>query len=98
MVNFQIKKDTFHKGRSVVKIPNHLNNIPDIKFWYNRYYYFSKFDEGIKMDYESKQRFNLGWYSVTPEEIAKYTANMCRKAVVVDAFCGAGGNVIQVEF
>ena len=54
MVNFQIKKDTFFKGREVVKIPNHLNNVPNIKFWYNRYYYFSKFDEGIKMDYESK--------------------------------------------
>ena len=31
-----------------------INNIPDITFWYQRYYYYRRFDEGIKMDSESK--------------------------------------------
>jgi trimethylguanosine synthase len=52
--------------------------------------------KGIKWIMKVKKYINEGWYSVTPDEIAKYNANMCRKAVVVDAFCGAGGNVIQV--
>lgn len=95
MINFPIKKELFDKGRDLdidnYIIQKKLNNIPDIKFWHQRYYYFSKFDEGIKMDYES-------WYSVTPEELAAYTAKLCgNNAVVVDAFCGPGGNVIQVS-
>jgi trimethylguanosine synthase len=44
------------------------------------------------MDFES-------WYSVTPEELATYTAKLCgSNAVIVDAFCGPGGNVIQVNY
>ena len=61
---------------------------PNDKFWLQRYYYFSKFDKGIKMDYES-------WYSVTPEEIAKYTAKLIKGKTIIDGFCGCGGNVIQ---
>ena len=38
---------------------------------------------------------NLGWYSVTPESIAKYIAEFCKDTVIVDGFCGSGGNVIQ---
>ena len=56
-----------------------------------RYYYFSLFDQGIKMDDES-------WYSVTPEEIAIYIAGLVKdnkESVITDAFCGCGGNVIQ---
>ena len=30
------------------------NSIPDITFWHQRYYYYSKYDEGILMDNESK--------------------------------------------
>ena len=58
-----------------------------------RYYYFSLFDQGIKMDDES-------WYSVTPEEIAIYIAGLVKdnkESVITDAFCGCGGNVIQVS-
>jgi DNA modification methylase len=42
----------------------------------------------------------IGWYSVTPEEIAKYIAIYITNpsSVVIDAFCGSGGNVIQVRF
>lgn len=38
------------------------------KFYKKRYYLFSKFDRGVKIDDE-------GWYSVTPETIAKHMAN-----------------------
>ena len=61
---------------------------PNNKFWTQRYYYFLKFDNGIIMDNES-------WYSVTPEEIAKYTAKLIKGKSVIDGFCGCGGNVIQ---
>ncbi|KAB1256435.1 Trimethylguanosine synthase [Camelus dromedarius] len=41
-----------------------------------------------------------GWFSVTPEKIAKHIAGRVSQAftcggVVVDAFCGVGGNTIQ---
>jgi hypothetical protein len=37
---------------------------------------------------------------VTPEELAKYIALAItnKNSVVADAFCGSGGNVIQVKF
>ena len=94
IVNFPIKKELFDKGKELdiekYLLQKKLNSIPDIKFWNQRYYYFSKFDDGVMMDYES-------WYSVTPEELAIFTAKICgSNAVVVDAFCGPGGNVIQV--
>lgn len=54
-VEFASNPSIFAKGR---QDPDSFNNqdvdtIPDIKFWQQRYYYFSKFDEGIKLDYES---------------------------------------------
>ncbi|CAG7823535.1 unnamed protein product [Allacma fusca] len=60
------------------------------KYWVMRYHLFSKFDDGIKLDEES-------WFSVTPETIAKHIAARCRRVdgVIVDAFCGCGGNTIQ---
>lgn len=35
------------------------------------------------------------WYSVTPEAVAKHTADRCKCDIIIDAFCGAGGNTIQ---
>eukprot|EP00057_Strongylocentrotus_purpuratus_P021320 XP_011675794.1 PREDICTED: trimethylguanosine synthase isoform X2 [Strongylocentrotus purpuratus] len=64
----------------------HLN-----KYWAQRYRLFSRFDEGIKLDEE-------GWYSVTPERIAEHQAERCRCDLIVDAFCGSGGNAIQFAF
>jgi len=61
------------------------------KYWFQRYRLFSRFDEGIRLDNES-------WFSVTPEKIAQHIAERCRCDVVVDAFCGAGGNTIQLAF
>ena len=49
--------------------------------------YFSRYDEGCLLDEE-------GWYSVTPEAIAMQIAERCRCDVVLDAFCGVGGNAI----
>ncbi|GAA5902221.1 RNA methyltransferase [Sporobolomyces salmoneus] len=61
------------------------------KYWAQRYRLFSRFDEGCEMDRE-------GWYSVTPENIAIQIAERCRSGVIVDAFCGVGGNAISFAF
>lgn len=58
------------------------------KYWCKRFSLFSLFDMGIKLDRES-------WFSVTPEKVAIYTAMRCECDVIVDAFCGVGGNTIQ---
>lgn len=58
------------------------------KYWCQRYLLFSKFDEGIKMDEE-------GWFSVTPELIAKHHATRCNGGIIIDCFTGVGGNAIQ---
>ncbi|EYU25431.1 hypothetical protein ABFS82_03G043100 [Erythranthe guttata] len=58
------------------------------KYWCQRYLLFSRFDSGIKMDEE-------GWFSVTPETLAKHHAVRCGSGVIVDVFTGVGGNAIQ---
>jgi len=52
---------------------------------------FSRFNEGILLDQE-------GWYSVTPEKIAEHVAERCSCGLLIDAFCGVGGNTIQFAF
>ncbi|XP_037554355.1 uncharacterized protein LOC119430963 isoform X1 [Dermacentor silvarum] len=70
-------------------MPSYIRDNPQlIKYWIQRYRLFSKFDQGIQLDEES-------WFSVTPEGIAKHIAKRCKADVVIDAFCGAGGNSIQ---
>lgn len=64
-------------------VPEELN-----KYWYQRHRLWSRFHEGIWMDYE-------GWFSVTPERIAAHIAQRCQSNIVIDAFCGVGGNAIQ---
>lgn len=59
-----------------------------VKYWVKRFSLFSRFDQGIRLDRES-------WFSVTPEKIAKQTARRLACDVIVDAFCGCGGNAIQ---
>ena len=58
------------------------------KYYSQRYHLWTRFDEGISMDEES-------WYSVTPENIARDIAQRCRCNLIVDGFCGVGGNAIQ---
>lgn len=82
-------KDSVNLCYSVEDLPLEFIDIPEIeKYWAQRYRLFSRFDEGIRIDYE-------GWYSVTPEAISKHIADRCRCKVLVDAFCGVGGNTIQ---
>ncbi|KAI3522157.1 hypothetical protein L1887_11637 [Cichorium endivia] len=58
------------------------------KYWCQRYLLFSKYDDGIKMDQE-------GWFSATPECIARHHAFRCRNGIIVDCFTGVGGNAIR---
>ena len=83
----KINRNVFDKGmKYLYRVPK---DVPEIKFWNQRFYYYSKFDEGIKMDYES-------WYSVTPEDLAYYISLLAGKdSVCIDPFAGSGGNVIQ---
>lgn len=64
--------------------------VPD-KYWSQRHRFFTRFDKGIRLDKES-------WYSVTPEAIANHIARHIlgsrKKVVVLDPFCGCGGNAI----
>eukprot|EP00908_Phaeocystis_cordata_P010293 Transcript_21142.p1 GENE.Transcript_21142~~Transcript_21142.p1 ORF type:complete len:340 (-),score=86.08 Transcript_21142:24-1007(-) len=61
-------------------------------FWYRRRELFSKFDRGVRLDAES-------WASVTPERLAAHMAARLTRGghgrLVVDPFCGCGGNAIQ---
>jgi len=68
---------------------NYLKHKPKLfKYWKKRHLLFSEFEKGIQLDEES-------WYSVTPEIISIHIADRCSCYLIVDAFCGAGGNVIQ---
>ncbi|CAG9560977.1 unnamed protein product [Danaus chrysippus] len=70
-------------------MPEELKGEPKmLKYWKKRHSLFHRFDDGIRLDRES-------WFSVTPENVARHIANKCHYDVVVDAFCGAGGNTIQ---
>lgn len=68
------------------------------KYYDQRYRLFSKYDSGIELDNES-------WFSVTPESIAIDIAEKCQMkateknmqiGVVLDCFCGVGGNAIAI--
>ncbi|KAL1940731.1 hypothetical protein VTO73DRAFT_7772 [Trametes versicolor] len=70
----------FHTEAS--QVPEHLQ-----KYFSQRERYFSMYESGCLLDEE-------GWYSVTPERVADQIAERCRCGVVLDAFCGVGGNAI----
>ena len=77
---------------NIPEVITNLEQDPEIaKYWAQRYRLFSRFDDGIKMDKE-------GWFSVTPERIAEHIAERCRCDLLIDAFCGVGGNAIQFAF
>ncbi|KRY20640.1 Trimethylguanosine synthase, partial [Trichinella patagoniensis] len=59
-----------------------------LKYWNQRFRLFYKYEEGILLDEQS-------WFSVTPEAIACHIAKRCKNKLIVDAFCGVGGNAIQ---
>uniref|UniRef100_W5ME20 Trimethylguanosine synthase n=1 Tax=Lepisosteus oculatus TaxID=7918 RepID=W5ME20_LEPOC len=87
------RKEKKRRKKKAHKVPPEIAAKPELaKYWAQRYRLFSRFDKGIKLDYE-------GWFSVTPEKIAKHIAlrvqNSFHSDVIVDAFCGVGGNAIQ---
>ncbi|XP_067409866.1 trimethylguanosine synthase isoform X2 [Emydura macquarii macquarii] len=87
------KKKKRKKRTASPSLPAEIAGDPELaKYWAQRYRLFSRFDEGIKLDRE-------GWFSVTPEKIAEHIASRVRQSfncdIVVDAFCGVGGNAIQ---
>ncbi|NXA37141.1 TGS1 synthase, partial [Eudromia elegans] len=89
----QQKKRRRRKRITLGDIPAEVAADPELaKYWAQRYRLFSRFDEGIKLDRE-------GWFSVTPEKIAEHIAVRVSQTfdcdVIVDAFCGVGGNAIQ---
>ncbi|XP_067309791.1 trimethylguanosine synthase isoform X2 [Pseudorasbora parva] len=90
---FKKKKKTNRKRRKDVEMPPEIAAEPELaKYWAQRYRLFSRFDEGIKLDHE-------GWFSVTPEKIAEHIALRVQDSfsaeLIIDAFCGVGGNAIQ---
>ncbi|CAG9821834.1 unnamed protein product [Phaedon cochleariae] len=87
----QITKKRKRKRKQPALPPEIKENVKLRKYWHKRFSLFSKFDQGIKLDEES-------WYSVTPEKVAKHAAERCQCDVIIDAFCGAGGNAIQFAF
>ncbi|XP_069710233.1 trimethylguanosine synthase isoform X2 [Phaenicophaeus curvirostris] len=90
------KKEKKRRKRNKIAlrgIPAEIAADPELaKYWAQRYRLFSRFDEGIKLDRE-------GWFSVTPEKIAEHIAVRVSQSfncdIIVDAFCGVGGNAIQ---
>ena len=78
----------YQKGKNS-KVPASLS--PEVRKYYpKRYVLFEKFDEGIELD-------TVGWFSVTPESVARYTAQRLPYERIVDFFSGVGGNSIQVN-
>lgn len=55
-IHFPDCNELFEKGRVTMNncFKEEMASAPDITFWNQRYYYYSLFDKGIKMDYESK--------------------------------------------
>ncbi|XP_003509459.1 trimethylguanosine synthase isoform X1 [Cricetulus griseus] len=87
------KKKKKGKNKKMNGLPPEIASDPELaKYWAQRYRLFSRFDDGIKLDKE-------GWFSVTPEKIAVHIAGRVSQSfkcdIVVDAFCGVGGNTIQ---
>ncbi|XP_056912277.1 trimethylguanosine synthase isoform X2 [Takifugu flavidus] len=88
------KKRKKSKHMKKHQVPAEMATEPELaKYWAQRYRLFSRFDQGIKLDRE-------GWFSVTPERIAEHIAlrvdqSFCPAQLVIDAFCGVGGNAIQ---
>lgn len=89
-------------------LPSEIANDKQLqKYWHKRFSLFSLYDSGIKLDkgrYVSHffpmfiNKINYlteSWFSVTPEKVAVHTAKRCKCDIIIDGFCGAGGNSIQ---
>ncbi|GAV54993.1 hypothetical protein ZYGR_0AS03160 [Zygosaccharomyces rouxii] len=85
----------YHENSFLVKPDQVVKDRQLIKYWRKKKSLFSKFDE--------RPIFltNELWYSVTPEKIAEFVAKFVKASLpnatkVLDVFCGAGGNTIQL--
>lgn len=88
-------KQLYHNESFLVKPDQVVKNRQLIKFWRRKKDLFSKFEE--KPIFLTDEL----WYSVTPENIAKFIAKFVKASLpdstkVLDVFCGAGGNTIQL--
>lgn len=107
MITEQKIKEKIEKHQNLSELADIDSSI--FKFYKKRFSLFSKYDEGILyiiyINYTLCIKIYLGiqldtesWYSVTPEPVARDLAERLNKDwVVLDAFCGAGGNTIQVK-
>ncbi|XP_063535484.1 trimethylguanosine synthase-like isoform X2 [Cydia strobilella] len=87
--NIASQKCNISRPKDFALMPPELQEDPTMwKYWKKRKYLFSRYVEGIKLDKES-------WYSVTPEPIARQIAERRKYDLIMDPFCGAGGNTIQ---
>jgi trimethylguanosine synthase len=69
-----------------VRDDSSLNSSADFA---QRHLYFPQYDRlPLLLDH-------TGWFSITPYPIAKHIAERCRCDVIIDAFCGVGGNTIE---
>ncbi|KAK4500533.1 hypothetical protein PRZ48_008722 [Zasmidium cellare] len=87
MVSATQPPDGVHYYESADEVPANIT-----KYWLQRQNIFSKYDEGVWLTDDA-------WFGVTPEPVAKKIADHvatapAAKTVLIDAFAGAGGNVI----
>ena len=87
--DFEILKAKIEKNYKQIAISRKMR-----KYYRRRYQLFTRFDDGILLDNESR-------FSVTPEKVALHIAKKCFESLgsnpnltVLDAFCGSGGNTI----
>lgn len=64
------------------------------KYWNHRTSLFSYFD-GSSPSGLIPLLDEQSWFSITPEAIAARISHRCQTNIILDAFCGAGGNAIQ---
>ena len=80
------KRSKSYRNTEIIRGPNVPKAL--LKYYNQRYKLFSKFDQGILLNYHS-------WFSVTCEAIAQHMASRFKHRLIIDAFCGSGGNTIQ---
>ncbi|KAH8044138.1 RNA trimethylguanosine synthase [Aureococcus anophagefferens] len=68
--------------------PNPYAGLVDDKYWAQRFHYFSLYDCGV--------RLGESWYSVAPRRSRRRSRRVGGGRVVIDAFCGCGGNAIAL--
>ncbi|KAA6396390.1 MAG: putative trimethylguanosine synthase [Streblomastix strix] len=84
-------RTNYYTGEKLSRRQRQQRNKELKRYLKQRYLLFSLFDRGINLDRES-------WFSVMPELISIHQSERLRCDVVLDSFCGAGGNAIQLAY